>query len=116
MGPVNREALEECPEGGVLRDDLTGLPILASVLEQVEFYLQRRDQVGFLYFDVVQFHLLKETYGREVSESLLEELGQALGRLRGKLFRDRDLVAVGGRGADYFVIFLFYHPRHKASF
>jgi signal transduction histidine kinase len=113
---VNREAFEECPEGGVLRDDLTGLPILASVLEQVEFYLQRRDQVGFLYFDVVQFHLLKETYGREVSESLLEELGQALARLRGKLFRDRDLVAVGGRGADYFVIFLFSPPRHKASF
>lgn len=116
MGPVNREAFEECPEGGILRDDLTGLPILASVLEQVEFYLQRRDQVGFLYFDVVQFHLLKETYGREVSESLLEELGQALARLRGKLFRDRDLVAVGGRGADYFVIFLFSPPRHKASF
>ncbi len=116
MGPLSRNSGEDCPEGGVLHDDLTGLPILSSVLEQVEFYLQRRDQVGFLYFDVVQFHLLRETYGREVAEALLEALGQALASQRGKLFRDRDLVAVGGRGADYFVIFLFSPPRHKLSF
>jgi signal transduction histidine kinase len=116
VGSVNREAFEEYPEVGFLRDELTGLPILNSVLEQVDFHLQRRDQVGFLYFDVVQFHLLKETYGREISEALLEESGQALARLRGRLFRDRDLVAVGGRGTDYFVIFLFSPPRHKASF
>ncbi len=105
-----------CPEGGVCLDDLTGLPILSSVLEQVEFHLQQREQVGFLYFDVVQFHLLKETYGRQVSDALLQALGETLTSQRGKLFRDRDLVAVGGRGADYFVIFLFSPPRHKDRF
>ncbi len=116
MGPVSNDASGACPEKGVCLDDLTGLPVLSSVLDQVEYHLTQGDQVGFLYFDVVQFHLLTEAYGRRVSDSLLQALGETLSSQRGKLFRERDLVAVGGRGADYFVIFLFSPPRHKERF
>lgn len=103
-------------EGGMVRDELTGIPILRSVFHEVESHLAERDTVGFLYFDIVQFHLLKDTYGRAVSDTLLKTLGETLVRQRGKLFRDEDLVAVGGRGADYFVIFLFSPPRRKERF
>jgi len=66
VGSVSVDASGDCQEGGVCLDDLTGLPVLSSVLGQVESHLTQREQVGFLYFDVVQFHLLTEAYGRRV--------------------------------------------------
>ncbi|MEW6278629.1 MAG: ATP-binding protein [Candidatus Eremiobacterota bacterium] len=96
--------------------DVAGLPVLGSVLDRVEQELAQRAQVGFIYFDVVQFHTLVENYGAEVAESLRSLLAQTLVRQRGRLFRDEDLVAVGGAGSDYFVIYLFSPPRRKDSF
>lgn len=97
-------------------DKLTGLPLLSSVYEKVKEEMGSREEVGFLYFDVVQFSGLQQSYGWEVCESLLRSLGRTLKEQRGKLFRDQDLLAVGGPGADYFVIFLFSPPRHKKKF
>jgi two-component system phosphate regulon sensor histidine kinase PhoR len=103
-------------EEGFVLDDLTGIPLLSSVLGRVEEELRRREQVGFLYFDVVQFDHLRQTYGPATARALLEALGETLKSQRGKLFRDEDLVAVGGRGTDYFVMFLFSPPRRKPRF
>ncbi len=97
-------------------EDSAGLPVLSTVLDRVENELLKREQAGFIYVDVVQFHNLIETYGEEVAENLRNLLGQTLIRQRGKLFRDEDLVAVGGAGSDYFVIYLFSPPRRKDAF
>ncbi len=93
-----------------------GIPLLSSVFGRVEEELQRREQVGFLYFDVVEFEGVQEKYGREVGQALLDSLANVLNGQRGKLFRDEDLVAVGGSALDFFVIFLFSPPRRKESF
>jgi len=97
-------------------DELTGLPILLSVYGRVEEALQERAEVGFIYFDVVQFRQLEETYGHPCCNNLLGLIGGTLRAQRGKLFRDEDLVAVGSPGHDYFAIFLFSPPRRKDKF
>lgn len=94
----------------------TGIPLLEDVLPRVEEGLTSRDQVGFLYFDVVEFTSLEEEYGREVGQALLNALAETMMGQRGKLFRDEDLVATGGRTRDFFVIFLFSPPRRKETF
>ena len=92
------------------------LPFLDGVLERVERELKQREQVGFLYFDVVEFSALTENYGPDVSQRLLQSLSETLNKQRGKLFRDEDLIAVGGPAVDFFVIYLFSPPRRKESF
>ncbi|MBT9586417.1 ATP-binding protein [bacterium] len=92
------------------------LPFLDGVLERVESELKQREQVGFLYFDVVEFSALTENYGADVSQRLLQSLSETLNKQRGKLFRDEDLIAVGGPAVDFFVIYLFSPPRRKESF
>ncbi len=97
-------------------DRLTGLPFLTSVYGLVREGLALHEKVGFLYFDVMQFHELEAKYGRAPCRRLLTVLGEALKSQKGKLFRDEDLVAVGGTDTDYFVIFLFSPPRRKEYF
>ena len=92
------------------------LPFLDGVLERVEKELKQREQVGFLYFDVVEFSALIDSYGPEVGHGLLQSLSETLNKQRGKLFRDEDLIAVGGPAVDFFVIYLFSPPRRKETF
>ncbi|MBI3924414.1 MAG: GHKL domain-containing protein [Armatimonadetes bacterium] len=97
-------------------DELAGIPFLSSVLDKVERELKCREQVGFLCFDVVEFHWLMENYGPDVARRLLSSLAETLKSQRGKLFRDEDLIAVGGPALDFFVIYLFSPPRRKEAF
>ena len=92
------------------------LPFLNGVLERVERELKQRESVGFLYFDVIEFNRLIETHGPEVGQRLLQALGETLNKQRGTLFRDEDLIAVGGPNVDFFVIYLFSPPRRKEAF
>lgn len=103
------------PEGYVV-DSQSGLPIIPSTYRIVEHHLTQRGQVGFLYFDLVQSRHIEETYGMKVFSQLLATVGQTFARLKGKLFREEDLVTVSSVGGDYFVLFLFSPPRHKESF
>lgn len=103
-------------ESNLAYDTITGLPTLASTLHLVESHLNQKGEIGFLYFDVVQFHILKTIYGRGITDALLAALGAALREQSGRLFREDDLLAVGGSGADYFVVFLLSPPRKKTSF
>lgn len=100
----------------VSASDGESLPSLSGVLERVERELKQREQVGFLYFDVVEFNRLIERYGATVGKRLLSKLAETLNHQRGKLFRDEDLIAVGGPEVDFFVIYLFSPPRRKEQF
>ncbi len=97
-------------------DELTGLPILSDVYAHVKTQLIDRDEVGFLYFDIVNFRRLEEKYSFQKCQNLLKLVGFTLKQQKGKLYRDEDLVVVGGKGLDYFVLFLFSPPRRKDSF
>lgn len=97
-------------------DHLTGLPYLSSSYDIIQKELSEKEEVGFLYFDIIQFRYLEEKYGYEKCQRLLELIGQTLRRQRGLLYRDQDLVVVGGKGLDYFILFLFSPPRRKDHF
>jgi signal transduction histidine kinase len=97
-------------------DALTGLPLLSSVHNRVREELRRHGEIGFVYFDVVQYRQLQATYGPNAARALLKLLGDTFYQLRGRLFRDEDLVAVGGLKPDYFAVFLFSPPRRKQTF
>jgi signal transduction histidine kinase len=97
-------------------DEQTGLPVLSAIYPRVRTELKKREEVGFLFYDVVAFRQLQSKYGKQACAALLRALGETFQEQRGKLFRDEDLVAIGGPGADYFVIFLFSPPRRKEKF
>lgn len=96
--------------------EAASIPIIADILEQVASELKGRKQAGFLYFDVVEYLVLRDKYGKEEAEKLLTAVKQTLMGQKGRLFRDEDLVAVGGPGSDFFVVFLFAPPRRKDKF
>lgn len=97
-------------------DAITGLPVLTSVYPRVRDELKRHGEIGFVFFDVAQFHHLQGSYGKEAGRRLLSLIGSSLNNLRARLFRDRDLVTVGKPGSDYFVLLLFSPPRRKHQF
>ncbi|MBM3461115.1 MAG: cell wall metabolism sensor histidine kinase WalK [Armatimonadetes bacterium] len=103
-------------EPSAARDPLSGLLLLSSVHQRITEGLQKNGEIGFLFFDVVQFRRLQATYGQEACDALLGLLGSTFQDLRGILYRDEDLVAVEVSGGDYFVLFLFSPPRRKATF
>lgn len=96
--------------------EAASIPFIADILEQVASELKSRQQAGFLYFDVVEYLTLRDKYGKEQSEKILAAIRATLMGQKGRLFRDEDLVAVGGPGSDFFVVFLFAPPRRKEKF
>jgi len=97
-------------------DELTGLPVLNCVYRRIQEKLDSTGQVGFLYFEIVEFRRLEEKYGYTKCCELLTLVGKTLQNQRRKLYRDEDLMVVGGKGIDYFVLFLFSPPRKKECF
>ncbi len=97
-------------------DKLTGLPLLSHVYPRIEKELKEKGEIGFIYFDIVQFRYLEEQYGYAKCRRLLRLVGDTLRRQRRILYREEDLVVVGGKGLDYFILFLFSPPRRKSHF
>jgi signal transduction histidine kinase len=97
-------------------DDLTGLPVLSSAYDRIQKEINQNDQVGFLYFDIVEFCQLEEKYSFLKCRELLRLIGETLKKQRGLLYRDEDLVVLGGKGLDFFILFLFSPPRRKENF
>lgn len=92
------------------------IPFIPDILDKVASELKARKQAGFLYFDVVEFLALRDKYGKDRSEKILNTIRATLVGQKGRLFRDEDLVASGGAGSDFFVVFLFAPPRRKEQF
>lgn len=92
------------------------IPLIPDILDKVASELEKKKQAGFLYFDVVEFLPLRDRHGKQKAELILKAIRSTLVGQRGRLFRDEDLVAVGGKGSDFFVIFLFAPPRRKEKF
>jgi signal transduction histidine kinase len=98
-----------------MEQELT-IPFIPDILDKVASELKARHQAGFLYFDVVDFLSIRDKYGKEKSEQVLEAIRSTLLGQKGRLFRDEDLVASGGASSDFFVVFLFAPPRRKEAF
>ncbi|MEJ2290533.1 MAG: EAL domain-containing protein [Deinococcales bacterium] len=95
-------------------DPLTGLLNRAGFHERLEGVLERAREEGtlvaFLFVDLDRFKFVNDTYGHEVGDALLREVGRAL---RDNV-RDQDLV--GRLGGDEFTLALLHlHDAKDAS-
>lgn len=97
-------------------DELTTLPLLHSVYPLIEKHIQSQKQIGFIYFDIIQFHKIQEKYSRNICEDILRGLGQLFCKIKETFLREEDIIAVSGQGHDDFLIFIFSPPRHKDFF
>lgn len=97
-------------------DGLTGLPVLSSVYGRIRDELAKQGEIGFVFFDIIGFHAIQNTYGKPAGNALLRLVGRIVSDLRGKLYREADLVTVQKPGADTFELFLFSPPRSKRQF
>ncbi|MBI2251460.1 MAG: diguanylate cyclase [Armatimonadetes bacterium] len=109
---MNRKTNKE----DLIIDKITNLPLLSSLYNKIDNELKIRKEIGFLYFDIVQFKQLLDSYGKDTSWKLLKILGETLNLQKGKFFREEDIIAIGAKGGDYFIIFLISPPRHKEKF
>jgi len=99
-----------------LSEQSLDIPYIPDILDKVARELKTRHQAGFLYFDIVEYLALRDKYGKDKTEKVLEAVSSVLMGQKGRLFRDEDLVASGGAGSDFFVVFLFAPPRRKEVF
>ena len=99
-----------------MTDQGLAIPFIPDILDKVASELKSLKQAGFLYFDVVDFLGLRDKYGKDRTEKILNTIKATLVGQKGRLFRDEDLVASGGSGSDFFVVFLFAPPRRKEVF
>ena len=99
-----------------MSQDSKTIPFIPDILDKVGNELERTRQAGFLYFDVVEFLALRDRHGKDKAEEILSVIKETLLGQKGRLFRDEDLVAVGGPSSDFFVVFLFAPPRRKEAF
>ena len=97
-------------------DELTTLPLLHSVYPLIDQHIQLQKQIGFIYFDIIQFHKLQEKYNRNICEEILRTIGQLFCKIKETYLREEDIIAVSGQGHDDFLIFIFSPPRHKDFF
>lgn len=97
-------------------DELTTLPLLHTVYPYLKEHVSAKQQIGFIYFNIVQFRRVEEIYGRKVCEEILRLAGQRFKEIQKTLLREEDIIAVSGPGNDNFAIFIFSPPRHKENF
>lgn len=97
-------------------DTRTGLELLSSMYERVGQELDKQSEIGYLFFDIVEFENLQETYGQEIIDKILSRIGFTVIDQRGKLIRDDDSVVVNPQFPGRFIIFLFSPPRKKGFF
>jgi len=97
-------------------DTLTGLPHMESISSRVHAHLLLGKEVGYIFFNIVHFPELKEKFGSESCNKLLKSIGKILSGLKGKLYREDDLIATGSLSPDHFLLLLFSPPRKKEHF
>jgi diguanylate cyclase (GGDEF)-like protein/PAS domain S-box-containing protein len=99
-----RKALEGRLRHHALHDDLTDLPnrlhLTDLATRTIERAHQDRQMVAVLLLDLMRFKLINETFGRELGDLVLAEVGKRLGRL----IRKTDILA--SLGGDEFVVVL----------
>ena len=61
------------------------IPFIPDILDKVASELKARHQAGFLYFDVVDFLSIRDKYGKEKSEQILQRSQLVTAELRREL-------------------------------
>lgn len=91
---------------GLLYDEVTKLPTVSLLLNNIRTMLDKHKQVGVIYVDVDTDSRFEHTFGYQAMESMMNQVGLALNRLKGEIFRGGDTVATVVKSGNDFLILL----------
>jgi len=96
-------------------DPLTGLPILTSLYPRIEEHLEQGKEIGYLFFEVLGYHDVREGCGQEICDKLLHVIGRTMKKQKIKFCRQEDLLAVCPDAPAQFVLFLMSLPNPQGQ-
>ncbi len=102
---------EKLKELGI--DQVTGLPTVPLLLDEIKQRLQEQKQVALICIDVVRYSKIEEIYGWEAYDNLMRAIAKTIMDLCGSYLRDTDIVSRIMVSGNAFVI-LVAPPRKKA--
>jgi len=91
-------------DASVYYDEITGLPTLASVQEEVQRRLFDHSQLGILYVTLDGVHALEQQRGFEAVDEVFRVIGRRVSETRGRLIRNEDFVSISSLGNAFLVI------------
>jgi EAL domain-containing protein (putative c-di-GMP-specific phosphodiesterase class I)/DNA-binding response OmpR family regulator len=91
-------------DASVYYDEITGLPTLASVQEEVQRRLFDHSQLGILYVTLDGVHALEQQQGFEAVDEVFRVIGRRVSETRGRLIRNEDFVSISSLGNAFLVI------------
>ncbi len=97
-------------------DEVTKLGTLSSTHSRVESYMEQGKEVGYIFFDIMDFHELQQTHGEDAVNRLLSHIGETVTEQRGRLCREDDCIVVDLNHPGRFVLLLLSPPRRKSCF
>ncbi len=90
----------------LLYDEVTGLPTLALLLNQISFSLKTHKQVALLYVDIKRSTKIQEAFGYKVFDHTMNVVSRTLEQLRGEKLRKDDIVSAVMKSGSSFIIML----------
>lgn len=97
----------------LLYDDVTKLPTVSLLLNNIQTMLSKHKQIGVIYIDVDTDNRFEHAFGYQVMEDMMNQVGLALNQFMGDILRSSDQVATVVKSGNDFVILLA--PPRKAS-
>ena len=97
-------------------DSLTGLQSTDSAFLKLEEYIGQEKEIGYIFFEIVDFQELQNIHGEEPVYNVLSFIGEIMGIQRGKLYREDDLMVSDPKHPGRLILLMFSPPRHKLRF
>lgn len=97
-------------------DKLTGLQSIDSAFFKVKEYIEQNREIGYIFFEIVDFQELKKIHGEASVRKTMAFIGDTMGKQRGKLYREDDTMVSSPENPGRLVLLLYSPPRHKLRF
>ncbi|MCS7244337.1 MAG: HAMP domain-containing sensor histidine kinase [Candidatus Calescibacterium sp.] len=86
-----------------------------SCLDFIESRLVEQELIGLITFELTSAGSIKEKYGTDFYQKLFKNICEFLLSLKGKIFRQEDLVLINDYRDDQIILLLISKPRYKKS-
>jgi EAL domain-containing protein (putative c-di-GMP-specific phosphodiesterase class I)/GGDEF domain-containing protein len=90
----------------LLYDEVTKLPTVSLLLNNIRTMLDKHKQIGVIYVDIDTDSRFEQTFGYHAMEEVMNHVSKALSQLKGEAFRNTDAVSTVVKSGNDFVILL----------
>lgn len=96
----------------MLYDEVTKLPTVSLILTSIRSLLKTHKQIGVIYVYLDVESRFEQTFGRNMLDGVMNEVGAALSHMRGSVIRSKDAISTVVKSGNDFVV-LLAPPREK---